>query len=258
MSLAPLVVDWQLEQVLGFPWYAALTIAADGPEEAFRGLALPTERGHHGVLGLALARGNEVLLDTPPRALHRAPLRHATFDLAPGCARRTLVDLSPLVPAALGAGEYRAVVRYSGGPSQEATSSGRAVIFRAPSAEQLARRARVAERRTQHGSWMAAFDDPPHPSVRGWRLPPNDPFAWPALAALAADDPNTFATLDAATFTGFTTALAPSVELLFLRWLIANRDRPRAREQARALAFHHPGLVPEVEALGLDVDLSGI
>ncbi len=250
--LAPLRVAWQREQVLGMPWYAALTITPSSPDDAFSELALPDDHGTRALLGLRLERGHEreVVVDVRPQASFLDHARHRCFDLDFGGSRRTLVDLGELLPTGMSPGVYQATVTYTGGPAaeQEAQSDPMEVLLLAPSTEQLAWIRALGPLVGEHESWAAAAEAVA--ASTDANLPHTDPLAWPLFRARAARDPD-FASWDADEFARWPVAIEPHVRVLYLRWLLANGRRGEAEVEAQNLAFRCAGLAHEIVALGL-------
>lgn len=251
-SHVTLAVAWHRQQVSGFPWYARLVITNNTPG-LLLDVPIPNERRDQGLIGLRLVRAsdNQPLSDVQPWATHDEPTRYTSIHLPAYASQQTLVDLSTQVPATLAPGDYIATVSYAAGPSlaRRTAADAAPVSLMAPSDEQLMRRGVLMPHRQTRASWLAAFDEPTPRGVRGWDLPPSDPFAWPALASLAMEAPAEFAALPHTAFQGLPDELGPFVQLLFIEWLQLNGQAARAAEEAQNLTFRAPGLARDVAAL---------
>ncbi len=151
------VVDfaYESEYVIGMPVYVALTVAPRiKGNYALLPLANFLDLG--GCIGLHLTRldrrGKSVRFVPPAPHLDPEEPMGDWFDLAAGERRRMLVDLSPVIPPDLEAGEYRLHVSYVTSMST-ARSDVATVMFRAPTDPEQRRLARVASDRGQYRSW---------------------------------------------------------------------------------------------------------
>lgn len=259
LSLAPLIAEWAPNVVLGLPWYAALTVRASSPDVALRDLLLPDAYDDQGTLGLHLQRSHpaELVADAHPSAHHDDHVHRPSFDLRFGEARRTLVDLSPLVPTRGAAPDaYSVIVRYAAGIAELATASQPLhVQLRAATPDLLQLASSLRRSVDETGSWLGACERWVESSVESGapipELPPAHPLALPVLVATCRRAPGAFAKLPPARFAGWDAALEPDVRRLYIEWLIARREIERAEAEAFALRERTPGLRADLEALGL-------
>jgi len=189
---APPPPEWKSEQpklavahiavertyAIGFPAYAAVTIAANMPN-AWVDAPWMTWRSSYGMAGIALMKPgstNIVYRHEPREVRDEVPIRR----LGLGERRRMLLDLTEVLPEHIAPGAYDAVMSV-GWESIRGTSAPVRIVFRRPTERERAELAPVAGEVRQEGTWGQWMQVPPDeksPLHRAWG--PGDPlrFNW--------------------------------------------------------------------------------
>jgi len=147
--------------VPGFPAHAAITIAADMPN-AWLDVPWVGWRSSYGALGItltragstkAIARNEPLSFADPDGGMPRRRLRMRE-------QRRTLIDLSDLLPAGLEPGPYDVTLSF-GPEAIRAVSPGVRLVVRPPTEHESDELASVAAEVTDAGSWGRWTSMPP-------------------------------------------------------------------------------------------------
>ncbi len=129
-----LVVDHQEAYVLGFPGNVAVTVRNDDPAGWLTNLPVASTLRTYGAVGIELSTpgGQAPIHKKLPKGFVAPDSREPKFKLAPGESRRLLFDLFELLPAAVAAGSYQAVLLH-GDLTQRTESAPFSFTLRAPS-----------------------------------------------------------------------------------------------------------------------------
>ena len=129
-----LVVDHQEEYVLDFPGNIAVTVHNGDPAGWLTYLPVAGTLRTNGAVGieLSISGGQAPIHKRRPNGFTDPDSHRPTFKLAPGESRRLLFDLFELLPAALSAGSYQAILLH-GDLTQRTKSAPVTFALRAPS-----------------------------------------------------------------------------------------------------------------------------
>lgn len=153
-GLGPLDAELPSEHVLGFPLLAGITIRVDQPDAGLRHLPLPILSRLAGSVGLSLdSPGGSEIARRDPRSIPTLDMGTPVFHLVPGETRRTLVEVSDILPfRTIGKGRYLLRVLYAS-PRSRTISDPAPIQVREPTlSEQQALNALTRERAAA-GTW---------------------------------------------------------------------------------------------------------
>lgn len=236
-ELLPLEVAHDSEYVLSLPVYLAATLGCDNPEATLMRLPYFDISNTNGFIGLTLTAAG-----TPDPAVRIEPATRTedeagTFSLGPGETRRVLIDLSPLLPDTLAAGDYTAVLSY-GYARKKTASAPFSIRLRRPEISVESRLGAWWTERNKAGTWSDWLRTrPADPAALKASIPPAGPLQFTASLryALFAGDPGEAGRI-LATVKGL---YRPEVEAYIAELQLQAGDSSSANE----IVKNHPSLI---------------
>jgi len=236
--------DHEREYVAGFPVFVALTVAARRKGTYFY-LPMANFAGLGGAIAVSLVNADDgsrtAQFIPPPPHTDPEEMTGWLFQLTGSEQRRMLIDLSPIIPADIAPGIYHLTVGYHGGDGL-AWSEWVQVKVRAPTAEDLARRAEVAGDRTADTEWPAWVQQPPaDPARLTSAVRAGEPLRFVVLLRWLLHGP-ALAEVDPAVFSALDGVYAPESLALVAEVMRARGDQGALHRVLAELDERYPGL----------------
>ncbi|MEZ4300245.1 MAG: hypothetical protein R3B70_35185 [Polyangiaceae bacterium] len=231
------------EYIRGFPLHAAITLRPDPPGATLRLLPWPTLASTANAIGYLLTEPGSphTVAERIPRPVIAMDPDDPGLTLPSHGAYRTLIDLAPLWPPHLPAGQYRLTLLFISGFGRAETAPFE-IAYRDPTLEE---QRTLDDRRPEiprGGTWFVWSRAPAadKPTLRG-PFAANDPLAYLALQRWFLRGDDDLADIAPSTLDVLPPLYAPEADLLRAELARARGDLPTFDALEQRLLADHPG-----------------
>lgn len=248
-GLAPLLVEQEDGYVAGFPVYLAVSLRCAEPTATLTRLPHFDWFSTRGAFGVVLSLGGRVIHTVLPSFKADHGLGGGGLELSQGEVRRSLIDVSGLLPQVLAPGVYSAVLSYGGMLAAAESAPIRLTVRAASPPERDERRAlqQEIERRDTWGQWTLL--PPLDPTTIVLPKSARDPLRFNKLLRWITYGPDPLEEIDPAVLDVLAGVFAPEAVALRAELLLARGDRAGVKAIVSRIRSHHKGLAWWADAL---------